>query len=245
MQFALIDDAAAEREQAMRLFDAYAEEKQLDFSVKAFDSGESFLSGFTPYAYDIIFMDIYMSGMNGIETAKKLRETDNRSLLVFLTSSGEHMGHAFSVHAFDYIEKPLERAKFFACLTDCLAVLPSPEKYLSFSCGGVDIRLYYSEIACLVSSGHSTVVRCVSGREYTVYGAFSVFTKDVAQEGRFLLVSRGILVNMDHISGFEENYCILQNGMTVPVTQRKQRQLAQLWHNYNFAKIHKALPERS
>lgn len=245
MQFALIDDADAERKLAMCLFSDYASRMQLNITVKAFESGEAFLSSFTPYAYDIIFMDIYMPGMNGIEAARKLRETDNRSLLVFLTSSDAHMGNAFSVHAFDYIEKPLEHDRFFACLTDCLAVLPKPEKYLTFSSGRLDIRLYYSEIACLSSSGHSTIVQCVSGREYTVYAAFSAFTKGISQEEGFLLVSRGVLVNMEHISCFEENRCILQNGMSVPVTQRKLRQLTQLWHNYNFSKLHKAMPERS
>ena len=104
MRFALVDDAAAERETAGRLFSSFAEEMHTEFEVDMFDSGEAFLSAFVPYTYDIVFMDIYMSGMNGIETARKMRESDSRSLLIFLTSSGEHMGQAFSVHAFDYME---------------------------------------------------------------------------------------------------------------------------------------------
>lgn len=245
MRFALVDDAAAERELAGRLFSSFSEEMHTDFEVDIFESGEAFLSAFVPYAYDIVFMDIYMGGMSGIDTAKKMRESDSRSLLIFLTSSGEHMGQAFSVHAFDYIEKPLDRDKFFTCLTDSLALLPKPEDYLSFSSNGLDIRLFYSEITCLSSSGHSTIVQCVSGREYTVYSAFSVFTKPFEEDGRFLLVSRGILVNMDHITGFQGNACLLQNGLTVSVTQRKLRHLTQTWHNYNFAKFHNSMPERN
>lgn len=245
MRFALVDDAAAERETAGRMFSSFAEEMHTEFEVDMFDSGEAFLSAFVPYTYDIVFMDIYMSGMNGIETARKMRESDSRSLLIFLTSSGEHMGQAFSVHAFDYMEKPLDRNKFFTCLTDSLALLPKPEDYLSFSSNGLDIRLFYSEIACLSASGHSTVVQCISGREYTVYSAFSVFTKPLTEDGRFLLVSRGILVNMDHITGFQGSSCLLQNNLRVPVTQRKLRQLIQTWHNYNFTKFHNSMPERN
>ena len=201
MRFALVDDAAAERETAGRLFSSFAEEMHTEFEVDMFGSGEAFLAAFVPYTYDIVFMDIYMGGMSGIDTARKMRESDSRSLLIFLTSSDEHMGQAFSVHAFDYMEKPLDRNKFFTCLTDSLALLPKPEDYLSFSSNGLDIRLFYSEIACLSSCGHSTVVQCTSGREYTVYSAFSVFTKPLTDDERFLLVSRRILVNMDHIGG--------------------------------------------
>ena len=103
MRFALVDDAAAERELAGRLFSSFSEEMHTEFEVDIFESGEAFLSAFVPYTYDIVFMDIYMGGMSGIDTAKKMRETDSRSLLIYLTSSGEHMGQAFSVHAFDYI----------------------------------------------------------------------------------------------------------------------------------------------
>ena len=245
MRFALVDDAAAERETAGRLFSSFAEEMHTEFEVDMFDSGEAFLAAFVPYTYDIVFMDIYMGGMSGIDTARKMRESDSRSLLIFLTSSGDHMGQAFSVHAFDYMEKPLDRNKFFTCLTDSLALLPKPEDYLSFSSNGLDIRLFYSEIACLSSCGHSTVVQCTSGKEYTVYSAFSVFTKPLTEDGRFLLVSRGILVNMDHITGFQGNNCLLKNDLSVPVTQRKLRQLIQAWHNYNFTKFYNSMPERN
>ena len=60
-----------------------------------------------------------------------------------------------------------------------------------------------------------------------------------------MLVSRGILVNMDHITGFQGNNCLLQNDLSVPVTQRKLRQLIQTWHNYNFTKFHNSMPERN
>lgn len=245
MRFALVDDAAAERKLAGQLFSSFSMENHLDFEVDMFESGEAFLSAFVPYTYDIVFMDIYMDGISGIETAKKMRESDSRSLLIFLTSSGEHMGQAFSVHAFDYIEKPLGREKLFSCLLDSLALLPKPEDYLSFSVNGLDIRLFHSEIVCLSAAGHSTIVQCISGREYTVYSSFSVFTGALMEDGRFLLVSRGILVNMDYITGFHGNTCLLQNGLTVSVTQRKLRQLTQTWHNYNFTKFHKSMSERT
>lgn len=245
MRLALIDDREEERRQTMELFSSFAEKNNLIFTVDAFESGEAFLSAFSPYTYDIVFMDIYMDGMTGVEAARRMRMEDSRCLLIFLTSSGEHMGDAFSVHAFDYVEKPIAPEKFFTCLRDCLKQLPEQEEYLSFNAGGLDVRLFYSEIAFLRSSGHSTVISCISGREYMPYISFSDLTGELTRSGRFLLVSRGILVNMDHIDGFTGKDCLLQNGLSVPITIRKQRQLEQVWHNYNFSKLHHEAAERN
>lgn len=246
MRLALIDDIEYELKRTTELLSSFAEKNHLNFITDTYKSGEAFLSAFVPYTYDIVFMDIYMgSGMTGIETARKMRETDNRTLLIFLTSSGEHMGDAFSVHAFDYVEKPIVPEKLFSCLKDCQNQLPKQEEYLSFTANGLEVRLFYSEIAFLRSSGHSTVISCVSGREYTPYISFSKLTSDLVKSGYFLLVSRGILVNMNHIDGFTAKNCLLQNGLTVPITIRKQKQLEQVWHNYNFSKLHHEAAERN
>lgn len=246
MRLALIDDIEDELDQTTELLSSFANENHLNFIIDTFKSGEAFLSAFVPYTYDMVFMDIYMgNGMTGIETACKMRETDNRSLLIFLTTSTDHMGDAFSVHAFDYIEKPIVPKKLFSCLKDCQNQLPKQEEYLAFTANGMNIRLFYSEIAFLRSSGHSTIISCISGREYAPYISFSKLTSDIAQSGYFLLVSRGILVNMNHIDGFTGKNCLLHNGLTVPITIRKQKQLEQIWHNYNFSKLHHEAAERN
>ena len=67
MRLALIDDREEERRQTMELFSSFAEKNNFTFTVDAFESGEAFLSAFSPYTYDIVFMDIYMDGMTGVE----------------------------------------------------------------------------------------------------------------------------------------------------------------------------------
>lgn len=245
MRFAIIDDLNQERAQALTLFEEYRNTRHIPFLVDDFDSGEDFLASFVPYTYDIIFMDIYMDGLSGVETAQHLRRTDRHSLLIFLTSSGEHMGDAFSVHAFDYLTKPIDRDKLFACLDDSMKLLPKPEEYLSFTTNGLEMRLFYGNIVVLQVSGHSTILMDSTGKEYSVYSAFSVFTKPLIEDSRFLLVSRGVLINMDFISGFTAKTCELLNGLTVPITIRKQKMLEQSWHNYTFSKLHHQAAERT
>ena len=78
-------------------------------SVDVYDSGERFLS--SESRYDLVFLDIVMEGMDGIETARRLREMDMRCLIVFLTTSSEYAWDAFPVHPFDYLLKPVDETR--------------------------------------------------------------------------------------------------------------------------------------
>lgn len=245
MRFALVDDMAGTRERVLRLITEFCREQGLTCTADSFASGEEFLTAFVPMSYDIVFMDIYMEGMTGIEAAEKMREADSGCLLIFLTTSQEHMGDAFSTHAFDYVAKPVDRDSLFKCLTDALRVLPKQESYLSFSLGSTRMQLSYSAICSARSFSHSTVLTDINSTEYTVSASFTSFVKPLTEQENFLLVSRGVLVNLDHVTGFTEKECLLQNGVSVPITLRRQKQLTQIWHNYNFAKNHWKSPEKA
>lgn len=73
-----------------------------------FVSGEELLEDFVPGKYDLIFLDIYMEGLTGIETAKKIREEDKTVMLVFITTSLSHALESYRLKALFYIEKPIK-----------------------------------------------------------------------------------------------------------------------------------------
>ena len=245
MRFALIEDKAEERERVSTMLSDFCGKRMLSFTMDVFTSGEEFLAAFVPMNYDVVFMDIYMEGMTGIEAAQQMRAQDSHSFLIFLTTSAEHMGDAFSTHAFDYLLKPIQQDKFVKCLSDVLKLLPKQEDWLSFLSGGAQVHLLRQDIYVLRSQGHSTIVVGENLQEYPVSESFVSFTAPFMERDNFLLVSRGILVNLDHVTGFTERECLLQNGIRVPITLRKQKQLVQIWRNYDFAKLHQEAAERS
>lgn len=244
MRFALVDDRKESQEQLLNLLGDFCKEQGIAYTVDCFFDGEAFLSAFVPLSYDIVFMDIYMKEMTGIETAERMRRTDSRCLLIFITTSMEHMGNAFSAHAFDYIAKPIERARFYKCLTDALRILPEQGTLLSFSVDGIKIQLPPDEICSVCSAMHSVVLTDTECREYVVSASFTSFVQPLTSRDNFLLVSRGILVNLDYVIGFTEKECRLQNGTSVPITLRRQKQLIQIWRNYDFTKLHRQPSER-
>ena len=122
MNIALVDDDAADRLGLEQMLAEYARIHQLDMSFARFSSGEDLLRGYVPFRYAVIFLDIFMDGVSGIDTAKSIREVDDSTSLVFLTTSEAFRPEAFSLFATSYLIKPCVKEQVFRRATG--TVLP-------------------------------------------------------------------------------------------------------------------------
>ena len=129
MNIAIVDDSATDRRHLEQILQKYAAINQLDMNIEHFSGGEAFLNHYQPYQYTIIFLDIFMNGITGIKTAEIIRETDEESVLVFLTTSEDHRPEAFSVFATTYISKPSSREAIFRALDHILHCRTEKEQY--------------------------------------------------------------------------------------------------------------------
>ncbi len=84
-----------------------------DIIINQFYSGKELIDNISNKneKYDIIFLDILMSNLNGIETSKYIRKIDNSVNIVFLTSSSEFAINGYEVGALDYLLKPVDYKK--------------------------------------------------------------------------------------------------------------------------------------
>ncbi len=237
MRIAIVDDRMAEAAFMKKLLCSFADETNLSFDIACFTSGGEFLAAFEQNRFDVVFMDIYMDGMTGVEAARILKKRDNRCVLIFLTTSPEHMREAFVCHAFEYIEKPVDYERVRAVMTDVMNILPDNSRYMEFVCNRQSVRLMYSDFAAEVSADHYIEITDISGCVYKTRMRFSDFAAPLAGDERFLQINKGILVNMDLIDAFENNICIMQNGLKLPVKVRNHIQIEQRWLNYSFDKI--------
>lgn len=97
MKTAVVDDMQSEALLLEGFLKEYSVKTGHDMDITFFSGGESFLEAFEKEDFDIIFMDIYMNGISGVEVSKKLWESGRKYVLVFLTSSSEHMSDALPV----------------------------------------------------------------------------------------------------------------------------------------------------
>ena len=122
MRIAICDDEKNIRE----LIGNKVEKQYPKAEMVFFSSGEELLS--SDVHIDILFLDIQMSGRDGMETARELRQRNNDVIIIFVTAVEEYVFQAFDVGAFNYIVKPIDDAKFMDVLQRAVERLGSQKK---------------------------------------------------------------------------------------------------------------------
>ena len=241
MNIAIVDDEPSETEALKQYLREYNALYHIETVIHEFLSGEEILADYRSFRYTLIFMDIYMNGRTGIETAKSIRETDPDATLIFLTSSRAHMSEAFLLHAYDYIEKPVDKSRVFRVMDDILKQKTelSNTPYLRILSGGIPCDISYNELLFVKSAGNYQEIGDAEGNIYKTRANFSSLSKELSSDGRFLLLIRGILVNMTYIMRFKDGTCCLKGGTTMPVNMRNKQNLEQIWKNFTFNRIRK------
>ncbi len=246
MNIAIVDDEQIERDRLSGIINEYSRLNRLEISLYTFSSAEEFVKAYHPYAYTLIFLDIYMPGMTGIEAARSIMETDRAAMIIFLTSSSDHMPEAFSLHVYDYISKPAGRERIFKVMDDALmrTTKARSESILTFISNRQTIAVRYSEIMMVRTSGRNLEIVDVDGESYVTRLAFSEAESRLSADNRFLTLLRGIMVNMDHIVDIRDGVCHMTNGESVAVNVKNSKALAATWQNYRIGSIRAERKER-
>lgn len=245
MNIAIVDDLEEEREKLKKCLDTYAQEKRLECNIRMFTSADEFMAGYRPLLYTIVFLDIYMPGRTGIEAAQEIRTMDNDTILIFLTESMDYMPEAFNCHAYDYIQKPAQQDKISKIMDELMSKNRSDERSFSFISDRENYDIPYADIVAICSSGHYLEITDKKGKTYKTRITFQQVSEELENEPRFLLVNRGILVNMDFIQKFQDGMCQLEGGIMMPANVRNSKSIEDIWHNYLFTKIRNRSMERS
>ena len=245
MNIAIVDDVKEARDKLKDCLKEYSDTHNLRYDIRTFEDAESFLKAYRPLQFSIIFMDIYMPGMSGTDAAKIIRKTDTDATLVFLTESMDHMPEAFSLHAYDYISKPADITRISKLMDDIIKQTYESTKSLNFIYDRENMSIPYSDIVVLSSSGHYLEITDKHNKTYKTRMTFSSAESDLKKEKQFLLINRGVIVNMDHILKFEDGICYLGGDINMPVNVRNIKNIEAIWRNYLFSKIRRKSMERS
>jgi len=206
-------------------------------SIACFDGGEAFLSGFTPGDDALVFLDICMEGMNGIEVAQRVRKRSARCLIVFLTSSKEYAFDAFPVHPFDYLVKPYSAVRLDHVLSGAIRLMEESEQLVEIHLPRQTIRLPHGQIVAVTSHGHALDIFTVSGACLKSSQTFAELEAALRGDERFLPCNRGVLVNMDEALKLDGDSILLTDGLRFPLRQRNRLDLVNRFSEYQIKRM--------
>lgn len=148
---AVVDDRAEERDLLQEYLRRFVGERRLTLEITAFEDGESFLAA-AHQNFDIVLLDIEMQGIDGLETARRLRAEDESVCLLFVTYLANLAVEGYSVRALDFLVKPVGYENFCRKLERAIAAAERGRKkeiFLSTAAGSRRVRLdelYYVEV---------------------------------------------------------------------------------------------------
>jgi len=237
MDIAITDNCAADRMALKKKLDKIENVLPFPIKITEFENGEAFLAAASAHAFDLVFLDIYMDGIDGIETAGQLHDICPRCLTVFVTISSGHALAGFRVRAFHYLVKPFSSEEITSVLREAASQLGGEAEILVRD-GNIPVRLPLSAICYAVCEGHYLLL-------YTTKGVirwrqpFAQFCETLEPYPQFFVCNRGTLVNLEHVARLTEgNYCFLMNdGSKLSVRQKSRSEARSLYFDFLFRTI--------
>lgn len=236
MDIAIIEDSGQELSLLERYLQTYLSNRQVYRVIDTYTSGDAFLENWPSKSYDLIFLDILMDGISGIEVARKIRETDSECLLIFISSSKEYALQGFEVRAFDYLLKPLSEERFQKTMDLCRNELAKHIRYIEVKESRTLVKIPLGEIIYTDYYNHYIQIH-TSTRLIRSYQQFDVFSPLLLCYPQFLCCYRNCIVNMDHVASVDKHDFIMENGERVPITRGNRNAIYQQYADYQFLKI--------
>lgn len=233
MDIAVVDDEKAIREHICGL----VEEQQPESRIEAYATGEELLA--SGKRFDIVFLDIQMEGMNGIEAARGLREKNANlgvgdTVLVFVTGIRDYVFDAFDLYAFQYLLKPIDEDKFAEVLERAVQEAAKKKERRVLFIKSRNLTLDQSEILYIESRAKKVEIHTKGAAQaIEIYAAMDELEGQLGEN--FYRCHRAYIVNMDCITEYDGESITLTNGDRVYLTKKKYGEFvkAYMWHLQN------------
>ena len=227
MEVAIVDDEKVIREQIKKLVVKY----EPDCNAKTYETGEELLA--EGKKYDVVFLDIQMEGMNGIDTARALREKQEDMVVIFITGVKEYVFEAFDVSAFHYLLKPVEEKKFSEVFERAKKEVKKrttqEQKNIFIKNRNRSFTINWDNILYIENRGKKVEIH--TGNEIIeTYASMNDLEKQLG--GNFYRCHRGYLVNMAHIAEYENDSISLNNGENIFMAKERYNEFVKEYMRY-------------
>lgn len=122
VKIAVVDDEHQERETLSQYFSELQKELGEELKVQTYESGEEFLEAYD-YSFALVCLDIDMDGMDGLDTARKLRDRDREVTIIFVTNMAQMAIRGYEVQALDFVVKPVNYYSFAMKMKSALSIM--------------------------------------------------------------------------------------------------------------------------
>ncbi len=230
MNIAICDDDKEIITQIENYIKSYTKNNIFDYSVDAYYSGEDFVN--SNKKYDIVFMDIYMKELTGVDALRQT-DKDNAKSIVFMTTSKDFAIEAFNLGAVHYLIKPIKEDDVHIALARSINKNKSSiEPMFKASVGSSIVAIPYSKLIYIESLNKRTIIH-TSEKNISNYTPLDTIQEEL-DSNQFMRAQRSFIVNMANISDFHYDYITLDSGEKITLSRNTQSDLKKQYQDYLF-----------
>lgn len=223
IRIAICDDEKYMSDTIKAMVSDFFRRKSIEIVITQFSDGEELLK--YNEAIDILFLDIQMKDIDGMETARKLRDRKFKGFLIFITVLKEMVFQSFEVQAYDYLVKPIEEKHFTKTME---------RLWISMGKAG--------EAGLLVQRGHERsiisfedIIFCeIIDRKIYLHLASSgvidfydrIENLETKLDNRFFRCHRSFLINLKYLKSYKNGIAYMESGKEIPVSRLRSKEFS-------------------
>lgn len=221
IRIAVVEDDPAACQQILDYLNRYQSENGEHFTVSVFDDGAKIAEHYRPI-YDILLLDIEMKQMDGMEAARRIRQTDDGVVIVFITAAPQYAINGYEVQALSYLLKPVPWFAFSQELKRSIGQARRRENQsILVQAGAKQTRIELDDIIYIESIRHTIIFHTSSGKVSTSSTLKELESKLASHD--FFRSNSCYLVNLRHVTGVEDQNCVMSNGERLRISRPRKK----------------------
>lgn len=187
-------------------------------NISTFTSGEDLIN--SSINFDIIFLDIDMEGLSGIDTAKKIRAYDKKVKIIYITNYTDYTYEAFGVHAFAYLTKPIKSNELYKQLDEALSyTVEENDEILEFITTEGVVRVKLNDIFYFEYQSRKIIMK-TRDKSYTLNKKISEVVKEM-EDYSFEIPHKSFCINLYNVKNVKGYDIYMMDGSILPLSQKK------------------------
>lgn len=226
-RIAIVENDGNDADHLLSLLERYFESCHETHEVKVYANAFEFVDEATDY--NLIFMDIEMPGLSGMEASFKIRQNGaSAPLIVFVTNMAQFAIDGYKVNALDYCLKPITYEDLFIPMEKARSILKSTQdKTLAIKTKFDVVRLRVSDIIYIEMVAHDIhIVYQKEGEEGEIRYRGALKSIEESLEGTTLVrINSGCFINVNFFESYNaaQSYAVMKNGASFPVSRSNRR----------------------
>lgn len=239
MQIIICDDLVEHRNIIREHIHRYSIKMALDYVVHEFESAETLLNAIKKGNVhpDILFMDIYMTGMTGMDATKLLIAQGFQGAVIFTTTSKNHAIESYEMMADGYLVKPFTEESFQRNFERVVSEYAQSFKTVSFLCDRLEFRVFLKDLEFIEASNERGCLVHAKNETLRTTKPMAEFLKELSCEKQFLQCHRSCVINLQYVEKIEEDVVRMKNGKQAPLARANRQVIRKAVADYFFLKM--------